>query len=260
MKNEYKPTHTITTPHPYRILIIMRVYLWVVFFTCFFKGGAASSGASTTLWYSSSAADFYAALPIGNGRLGAMIYGKTGNETISLNEDSIWSGGFTNRINTKAVATAPEVTEYMIDGNITKANSAWVSGMSTPLRESIYQPMCSLVLAFGHDGATSYNRSLDLHTGVATVSYVLDGTKYTREAIASFPHGILAFRLSASTPGSINFNMSLTRTQKVTSVSVKSNDSVVLSGTGTVDDTISFISEARVVTEGGTQFPAVRRL
>ncbi|KAJ6049611.1 uncharacterized protein N7446_007064 [Penicillium canescens] len=230
----------------------MRLYPSAVFFTCFFKGVAAGSGASTTLWYSSPATDFNAALPIGNGRLGAMIYGKTGNETISLNEDSIWSGGFTNRVNTKAVAAAPDVTEYMLDGNITKANSAWVSGMATSLRESIYQPMCSLALAFGHDGATSYNRSLDLHAGVATVSYMLDGTKYTREAIASFPHGILAFHFSASTPSSINFNISLTRTQNVTSVSVKSNDSVVLSGTGSTDDTISFISEARVMTEGGT--------
>jgi hypothetical protein len=251
-----------TNPHILlllRIPIIMRVYSSVVFFACFFKGVAAGSGASTTLWYSSSAINFNAALPIGNGRLGAMIYGKTGNETISLNEDSIWSGGFTNRVNTKAVAAAPDVTEYMLDGNITKANSAWVSSMATPLRESIYQPMCSLDLAFGHGGATSYNRSLDLHTGVATVSYMLDGTKYTREAIASFPHGILAFRFSASTPGSINFNMTLTRTQNVTSVSVKSNDSVVLRGTGSADDTISFISEARVVTEGGTQFPTVCR-
>ncbi|KAJ5316873.1 hypothetical protein PENANT_c016G08702 [Penicillium antarcticum] len=230
----------------------MKVDLWVVSFTCFLKGVAAISGASGTLWYSSSAVDFTTALPIGNGRLGAMIYGKIGTETISLNEDSIWSGGFTSRINANAVATAPVVNDYMLDGNITQANSAWVSGMSTPLRESVYQPMCSLALDFGHDGATSYNRSLDLQTGVAAVSYMFGNTKYTREAIASFPDDILAFRFSASTSGSINFNLSLTRTQNVTSISVKSNESVILRGTGSVDDTISFISEARVVTEGGT--------
>jgi hypothetical protein len=225
--------------------------MWLGLLTCFLNGVMASSGASTTLWYYSPAIDFNAALPIGNGRLGAMIYGKTGNETISLNEDSIWSGGFTSRINAKAVATAPVVNSYMRDGNITKANSAWVSGMATSLREAVYQPMCSLILAFGHDAATSYNRSLDLQTGVATVKYTLGSTEYRREAIASYPHGIIAFRLSASIAGSINFNMSLARTQNVTSMSVQSNESVILSGTGSIDDTISFISQARVVTEGG---------
>lgn len=144
----------------------------------FLAGAFASSEASTKLWYSSPAVDFQDGIPIGNGRLGALIFGSIPNERVALNEDSLWSGGFQERVNPNALAVFPSVVGNLTNGNTSTGNSLWVSSMvGVPQSERVYQPLGNMSVDFGHDPAlvTSYNRTLDLKTGVAEVSYSFDG-------------------------------------------------------------------------------------
>ncbi|KAL4937737.1 glycosyl hydrolase family 65, N-terminal domain-containing protein [Aspergillus oleicola] len=112
--------------------------------------------------------------------------------------------------------------------------------------------MCTLELDFGHNETSSYNRTLDLKTGIAEIQDVSQGTRFSRQAVASFPHGVLALKLSSTIPKSISFNMSLSRSQNVTSVSLDSNRAVTLRGTSSADKSISFATQARLVAKGGT--------
>ena len=215
----------------------------------------AATDASTILWYAEPAEEFNAALPIGNGRLGAMVYGYTDSERIGLNEDSLWSGKFQNRVNPDSVETMPQVMEAFNSGNITEAGDLWLSGMqSNPINLRAYQPLCDLILDFGHDFAnvSAYNRTLDVTTGDTDVHYSYKNQTYYRQAIANYPSDVLAYRLWGGHPGTTSFNMSLTRTQNVTSISVDaSKGAIVMQGTSSVDDSIGFTAEARIWAKNG---------
>ena len=156
------------------------------------------------LWYRQPAASWTEALPVGNGRLGAMIHGGVGRELIQLNDDTLWSGGPRDWDNPKAKDVLPDIRKAIFAGNYVQADLL-AKQMMGPYTES-YQPLGDLTVMFEHgDVGQAYHRSLDLQAGLAAVEYRIGDTTYTRHAFASHPGDVLAVRLTASRPGRLTF-------------------------------------------------------
>ena len=237
------------------------------------SGCHAASEASHLLWYSAAAdRDFFAGLPIGNGRLGAVVHGYADRELVRLNEDGIWSGGPIDRVNPRARDALPVIRAQLDAGNLTAAGKTWQADfVGTPTTDMrAYQPAGELRLDFSAPGVpgaaatvTGYNRTLDIATGLTTVSYTLGNVTYAREAFGSAPAGVLAFRLRASPPGFLSFNVSLTRDQNNTAQSVDPDArTLALAGHGRQDDSYKFSCQARLVlppAEGDARQGAVVR-
>lgn len=217
---------------------------------------AAASDASSVLWYSTPAEkDFLGALVVGNGRLGASIHGYTDKELIRLNEESIWSGGPRDRANPAALPSLPKLREQLATGQLTEADDNWIANFTgVPSDMRAYQPAGELRLDFPHpfEATSRYNHSLDISTGLNSLSYVYDNVTYTREVLANFPTNVLALRLFASKPGALAFNVSLSRDQNITALTVNGKTrTLTLSGTGSQEDYYQFVSKARVVLSDG---------
>ena len=160
------------------------------------------------------AAKWDEAYPIGNGRLGGMVYGLPGTERIQLNEDSVWYGGKQNRINPSASVELPKIRELINEGMIGKAQELAAFALSgTPDQQRHYEPLGNLYLEFsGHNWDTDdYRRELDISRAVATTTFVRDGVIYTREIIASYPRNAMIIHLSADKCGSLSFHPELSR-------------------------------------------------
>jgi len=164
------------------------------------------------LWYEKPAAIWEEALPLGNGRLGAMIYGGTAEDHIQFNEETLWTGGPHDYSNKGAYAYLERIRELIWQGKQKEAEDlALEKFMSVPLRQEKYQPFGDLWLTFpGHDKATGYRRELDLSTAVCRTSYDLGGTAFTREYIASYPDNLIAINLACSKKKALTFDVALT--------------------------------------------------
>ncbi len=164
------------------------------------------------LSYTHPAENFSEALPLGNGRIGAMVYGRTDRERISLNEDSVWSGGPRSRVNPDAQEGLREVRELLKKGKISQAEQTAMAKMAgVPEGSRHYMPLGDLSLLMDHgDGAiTQYRRTLDLETATARITYAAGGVTFRREILASHPAQVLLLRLSASEPGRVSFSCGL---------------------------------------------------
>ncbi|PWW07178.1 alpha-L-fucosidase 2 [Paenibacillus cellulosilyticus] len=162
---------------------------------------------SKKLWYKQHAANWNEALPIGNGRLGGMVFGRIGHEKIQLNEDSVWYGGPRDRNNPDALPNLPRIRELLMGGRLAEAQELTAMALQgLPEAQRHYLPLGDLDLYFsGHDAEVQqYRRELDLHRGVVTVSYVCNEIRYTREYFSSYPDQVLVVRLSADRPGSLS--------------------------------------------------------
>ncbi|VUC24205.1 unnamed protein product [Clonostachys rosea] len=191
-----------------------------------------------TLWYRQPADLWEEALPIGNGRLGAMVAGNTNKDRLWMNEDSVWYGGPQERVNPSARKNLPKVRELMDNGRLDEAEkliSRTFTGMPEALRH--YEPLGDVFLQFGHGvdaestktmpagipdllskgtnrkigTITNYRRELDLKTGMATVQYNYEDVIYKREYFASTTDQVLCVRISSSKQGSLNFAASINR-------------------------------------------------
>lgn len=164
------------------------------------------------IWFDKPAANWNEAIPIGNGRLGGMIFGDIGKERIQLNEDSVWYGGPRDRNNPDALSHLAQIRNLIMEGKLGEAHKLTAMALSgTPDTQRHYAPLGDLFLDFGHRDVTDYRRELDMDQAVATVNYEADGVVYTREYWASYPDQIMAIRLTASEPGSLSFTARLTR-------------------------------------------------
>jgi hypothetical protein len=141
------------------------------------------------LWYDEPAGVFNEALPVGNGRLGAMVFGDPASDKIELNENTFWSGGPSRNDNPQALGVLDQVRQLIFNGSYTEAESMINSNMTaSQLHGSMYQPIGNLNLDFpGHGSASSYYRELDLKRAVATTSYDVGGVTFTREVFSSNP-------------------------------------------------------------------------
>src|SRR5688500_4879982 len=161
-----------------------------------------------TLWYRRPAQQWVEALPVGNGRLGAMVFGGVERERLQLNEDTLWTGGPREWNNPNAPKALAEVRRLVAEGKYAEADRA-AHGMQGPYTQS-YAPLGNLVITFEHgDAWRGYRRQLDLQSAVADVRYRIGNTNYVREVIASHPDQVIAVRLSADRPGMISFNATL---------------------------------------------------
>ncbi|GGE40712.1 alpha/beta hydrolase [Pullulanibacillus camelliae] len=162
------------------------------------------------LQYASPASQWTEALPIGNGRLGAMIFGGVHDERLQLNEDSLWSGYPKEWNNPQAQPTLSSVRKLLLDGQFIAADRL-CRNMMGPYTQT-YLPLGDLHLAFDYPegGAiTSYTRSLDLDKGAVVIKYEIRGVTYTREMFASYPDQVIVMRLQADQPKALNISVRL---------------------------------------------------
>ena len=163
------------------------------------------------LWYRRPAEKWTEALPVGNGRLGAMVFGGTEHEQLQFNEDTLWTGKPHEYQHEGAAEYLPVVRKLLFEGKQRQAEQlAMERMMSIPLRQEKYQPFGDLHLHFpGHEGPTDYRRELDIDTGIAKVSYRIGQMTFTREVFSSFPDQVIVVRLSCSRPGQLTFTAKL---------------------------------------------------
>lgn len=175
------------------------------------------------LWYDAPANRWTEALPVGNGRLGAMIFGGAAAERLQLNEDTLWTGGPRSYDHPGAAEVLPLLRELLFAGKQKEAEALAADRfMSIPIRQRAYQPLGDLHLEFpGHDDAQDYRRLLDLNAAVAAVSYTANGVRFAREAFASHPDRAIVVRLSCDRAGKLEFAASLSSPQSEVQVSAR---------------------------------------
>lgn len=166
------------------------------------------------LWYRKPAEVWNEALPIGNGRQGAMVFGGVKKERLQLNEDSVWYGGPRDRNNPDAKPNLPKIRELILSGRLQEAQElASLALPGLPEAQRHYMPLGDLELTYaGHgDEPEHYTRELDLNDGVARVRYISGGVQYARELFASYPDQVMVVRLTADRSGSISFKARFNR-------------------------------------------------
>lgn len=162
---------------------------------------------SELLWYTKPAENWDEALPVGNGRIGGMIFGRVNEELIQLNEDSIWSGGFRKRNNSKAYANLEKMRKLIRDGKTTEAENLCAEAFyGTNENQRHYQPLGDLHIWQQSDGEVlNYKRSLDISQAVSTTAWQSGGVKYFREVFVSHPDEVMTVVFTSNAKGKINF-------------------------------------------------------
>ncbi len=183
------------------------------------------------LWYRQPAKQWNEALPIGNGRLGAMVFGAVSSERIQLNEDTVWAGERRDRNNPEGAKNLAEVRRLLFAGRVKEAEAlADKTMIATTRRMPPYQTLGDLILRFPEaSGAEDYVRELDLDTGIVRVSYTLAGARFSREIFATAVDQVIVVRLTCDKPGRIAFAATLTRERDSQTRSL-GNNMVVLEG------------------------------
>lgn len=223
------------------------------------QAGEGSIPGANTLWYDSPADEWVQALPLGNGRLGAMVFGGIANERIQLNEDTFFAGSPYDGTNPRAGAGLPRVRDLIWAGKYKEAQDlADEVLVARPQRQMSYQPIGDLLLLFqGIENSQSYRRSLDLDGAVASTRFKVRTVTHLREVFASAPDRVVAVRLSTDNRvGSVSVNIALSTPQDA-EVSVEGEDTLVMRGIGPaqhgVPGGIRFETRVRVRRTGGRQ-------
>jgi alpha-L-fucosidase 2 len=215
----------------------------------------APSGAPQTLWYKHPITEWDEALPLGNGRLGAMVFGGVQRERIALNEDSLWMGGPKDTTNPQAKAALPELRKLLFAGQPVEAyRLAEKTMLGIPHRLQSYQPLGDLRLGFDRPGGEvqDYQLELDLDTAIARVRYVQDGVRVTRETFVSAPDQVVVVRITVDKPGALSMWAWLDRPQDA-ATTVLGDDRIDLSGRLDCERGLSFLASVKVLAEGGTR-------
>jgi len=165
----------------------------------------------SVLWYCQPAAHWVEALPLGNGRLGAMVFGRTLDERIALNEQTLWTGGPYDSNGEGGAASLPEIRRLVFDGKHKEAEALFEKTMmGRAWEQAQYQPLGDLQLLFpGHAFPTAYRRSLDLDQAIATTTYRLGSIQYQREIFVSPVDQVIVVRISADRPGQVSLSATL---------------------------------------------------
>ena len=216
-----------------------------------------NTGSKQSLWYSQPAREWNEALPIGNGRLGAMIFGGTAEEKLQLNEDSVWYGGPRDRNNEDALSHLPEIRELIIGGRLREAEElAAMSLAGLPEAQRHYLPLGELLLSFGNHGqpAEDYRRELDLEHGVSRIRYRIGEVNYTREMFASYPDQAIVIRITTDNKEGISLKARFNRHnwRYLERTSKWQNNALVMKGLCGGEGGSAFAAALRAVTEDGT--------
>ena len=218
---------------------------------------AVESTQDLKLWYDEPAERWVEALPVGNGRLGAMVFGNPAKEHLQLNEETVWAGQPNSNANPAVEPGAlDEIRKLVFDGKYRAAQDMVDQKIFFRTNQGMsYQSVGDLYLEFpGHENFTEYYRDLDLSDATASVSYVVDGVVYDREVIAAFADDVVAVRLSASQKGRLAFNASVASPHRKQTVTVEDGDIVLRGVTGDqegLEGKVQFTTRVRIIHKGG---------
>lgn len=184
------------------------------------------------LWYREPAQSWVEALPIGNGRLGGMVFGDPVMEHIQLNEESVWSGSERQRLNPDAQKGLPVIRQMLREGKIQQAQElARMTLSGVPESSRAYQTLGDLSLEFdGIQEPAEYRRELNLEAGIVTVSFTSKGTRYSREVLCSAPDQVIAIRLQAEGNQKLTFRSRMTRPMWPDRIGMKQPDRIWMAG------------------------------
>ncbi len=210
----------------FRMLILVSVLVYPAF-----PAAAQDPSRSDTLWYAQPAEKWVEALPVGNGRIGAMIFGGAPKERFQLNEESLWAGAPCDVYPDGYREHLAEVQRLVLAGRIDEARELGLKTMTqSPTSFRSYEPLADLWIEADHGpDIAGYRRELVLNTGIFTTTYTAGGVTYVREAFISAVDDVLVVRLSASEPGNINARIWLTR-EKDVAVTAPGNDMLHMDG------------------------------
>ena len=222
---------------------------------------------TTMLWFDQPATNFHQSLPLGNGRIGAMVFGGLTEERIVLNESSVWSGSREDSDRPNAYKALPEIRRLLLEGknveaeklvnaNFTCRGQGSGNGNGANVPYGCYQTLGDLRLQFTHPPgpADHYSRTLDLRTALAKVVYQTGGVRFTREHFISAPDEVFVSRLTAGEPGSLTFTIALDRPERFETRATPAGELLM---TGTLNDGrggkgVSYAARLRALVRGGT--------
>lgn len=238
-----------------------RKWLILFFAICCLAGKiqAQQQESDLKLWYDKPATQWVEALPLGNGRLGAMVYGDPIHEQFQLNEETVWGGSPHNNTNPKAKDALPRIRQLIFEGKNAEAQALCGPAICSPLANGMpYQTVGSLHLDFeGISQYSDYYRDLDITKAIATTRFTAGGVTYTREAYTSFPEQLLVIRLTASQKKSISFTAKYTTPYKENVVrSISPRKELQLSGKANdhegIEGKVQFTALTRIENNGGS--------
>jgi len=214
-------------------------------------GGNPPGRSGMKLWYRQPAEHWLEALPVGSGRLGAMVFGKIQSERIQFNEDTVWTGGpYKSVDNSEGPAKLPQIRRLVFEGKYLEAQNMF--GPAMKVEEwgyKSYQPVGDLWLSFdGHENASDYRRELNLDTAIAGVTYRVGDVKFTREVFSSPVDQAIVVRLTANEPGKISFAAKISGAHK-TNATCEGNLLVLHGSTG---GPLRYEARLKTIAEGGT--------
>ncbi|MCY2952571.1 MAG: glycoside hydrolase N-terminal domain-containing protein [Planctomycetota bacterium] len=219
--------------------------------------------AATVLWYAKPAAKWAEALPVGNGRLGAMVFGSTDTERIQLNEQTLWTGGPYDPTLPGGPKELPEIRRLVFAGKFFEAEALFAKAVMGKPDQMKYQPLGNLFLEFpGHAKASDYRRRLDLDTAIAGVSYRVGDVVFQRDVFASPEDQVVVIRLTADKPGAITFSARLVGIANIKppgdekfSTEVLKDGQLVLRGQSAsscgIQGRVQYVGRVRVINDGG---------
>jgi alpha-L-fucosidase 2 len=192
---------------------------------------ADNPDSAVTLWYRQPATKWTEALPLGNGRLGAMVFGSQPIERLQLNEESLWAGEPCDAYPDNFRTHLSKLQQLVLDGKIEEARELGVEKLTkSPTSFRSYEPLADLWIEMrGGNSVTDYRRNLNLATGVATVSYVAEGVRFSREVFISAVDDVLVVRLTADKPGALTAKIRLSREKDVT-ITANGNNGLHMDG------------------------------
>ena len=218
---------------------------------------SATTAQDLKLWYDRPAGEWVEALPVGNGRLGAMVFGGMDLERLQLNECTLWAGGPYDPSCAQALKALPEARRLIFAGKYAEAHDL-IGGkmMARPLQQMPYEPVGDLKLSFPrHGDVVKYRRELDLDKAIARVSYTVAGVRFVREVFSSPTDQVIVVHLTADKPGRIDFAAAMATPQKAT-IEAESPATLVMRGVNAeargIPGALKFQARVRVLAQGGT--------
>jgi alpha-L-fucosidase 2 len=220
------------------------------------QSSTAPATDALVLWYRQPAKQWVEALPVGNGRLGAMVFGGINNERIQLNEDTLWAGGPYDPTLAEALEALPEARRLIFAEKYAEAHKLiGEKMMAKPIVQMQYQSLGDLLLVFPNIGeVVNYRRQLNLDTAIASVSFIAGNVTFTREVFSSAVDQVIVIRLTADKPGQISFTAEM-KTQQAATVAAGSSDTIVMRGVNGsaagIKAAMKFQATLRVLVSGG---------
>lgn len=234
--------------------ILIACFLFIILFGTVL---GQTAKADLKLWYTKPANFWVEALPLGNGRLGAMVFGNPYRERIQLNENTVWAGSPYRNDNPEALGSLSEIRQLIFDGKYAEAEKLACQKITSQGAHGMpYQTVGNVYLSFpGHENFTDFYRELSLNNAVATTTYKVAGTTFKREVFTSFSDQVTIVRITADQPGKINFSASVDRPAQV-EIATEGNDKLTITGITSdhegITGKLKFHTIVKIVPEGGS--------